>query len=360
MRITGLEISAYDVPTEAPESDGTLDWDTTTVVVVEPVAEDGTRGVGFTYGSRACATLVEEALAGEVRGRDPLDVEGCWQAMVRKIRNNGRPGIASMAIAAVDVALWDLKGKLLGLPLFRLLGEVREEMPVYGSGGFTSYSEDELVRQLAGWVERGIPRVKMKIGRDPEADPARVRAVRQAIGDGPELFVDANGAYDRKQASRLAAQLEDLGVTWFEEPVSSDDLDGLALLRGETELEIAAGEYGYDLPYFRRMLQAEAVDVLELDVSRCGGVSEWVRAATLAQAFSIPVSSHCAQSIHAHLGCAVEWCRHLEYFHDHDRVDRTLFDGVLDPDGGTLRPDPDRPGLGLELRRAEAARFAVR
>jgi L-alanine-DL-glutamate epimerase-like enolase superfamily enzyme len=359
MRITRLEVSAYDVPTEEPESDGTLGWDKTTVAVVEPVAEDGTRGLGFTYGSRACATLVEEALAGELETRDLLDIEAAWQAMVRKIRNNGRPGISSMAIAAVDVALWDLKAKLLGLPLFRLLGAVRDEVPVYGSGGFTSYSDEELVRQLAGWVDRGIPRVKMKIGRQPDTDPERVRTVREAIGDDVELFVDANGAYDRKQASRLALEFEELGVTWFEEPVSSDDLDGLALLREETALDVAAGEYGYDLPYFRRMLEAGAVDVLELDVSRCAGVSEWLRAAALAHAFSTPVSSHCAQSIHAHVGCAVAGCRHLEYFHDHDRVDRTLFDGVLDPDGGTLRPDPGRPGLGLELRRSDAEPYRV-
>ena len=359
MKLTALEVSAYDVPTDQPESDGTLEWDKTTVVVVEPVTDDGTRGLGFTYGARACATLVREALAGEIEGCDPLDVEACWQAMIRKIRNNGRPGISSMAIAAVDVALWDLKAKLVGLPLFRLLGAVRDEVAVYGSGGFTSYSEAQLVRQLAGWAERGIPRVKMKIGRDPAADPGRVRAVRDAVGDDVELFVDANGAYDRKQASRLAAELEELRVTWFEEPVSSDDLDGLALLREETELEIAAGEYGYDLPYFRRMLEAEAVDVLELDVSRCAGVSEWMRAAALAHAFAIPVSSHCAQSIHAHVGCAVASCRHLEYFHDHARVDRILFDGVLDPDGGALRPHPDRPGLGLELKREEAERSRV-
>ena len=279
--------------------------------------------------------------------------------MVRKIRNLGRPGIASMAIAAVDTALWDLKARLLGQPLHQLLGTVCDAAPVYGSGGFTSYSERQLVTQLSGWAEQGIPRVKMKIGRDPEADVRRVEAVRREFGDEVELFVDANGAYDRKLALRQARRFEELGVTWFEEPVSSDDLEGLALLRDETSLEVTAGEYGYDLPYFERMLAAEAVDVLQLDVSRCAGYSEWRRGAALAQARALPVSAHCAQSLHVALGCSVENCRHLEYFHDHARVDRLLFDGVLDPQDGALRPHGDRPGLGLELKRAAAERFAA-
>ena len=345
-----LEVGVYDVPTEEPESDGTLEWEKTTVVTVEPVASDGTRAVGFTYGTGACARLVSDVLEEAVTGTDALDVDAAWRAMVRKIRNFGRPGIASMAISAVETALCDLKARLLGQPLHQLLGAVRDAAPVYGSGGFTSYSERQLVAQLSGWAEQGIPRVKMKIGRDPEADVRRVEAARRELGEEVELFVDANGAYDRKLALRQARRFEELGVTWFEEPVSSDDLEGLALLREQTNLEVTAGEYGYDLPYFERMLAAEAVDVLQLDVSRC---------AALAQARALPVSAHCAQSLHVALGCSVENCRHLEYFHDHARVDRLLFDGVLDPREGTLRPHGDRPGLGLELKRADAERFVA-
>ena len=358
LTVAKLEVGVYDVPTDRPEQDGTLDWDKTTVVTVEPVASDGTRGLGFTYGTGACARLVHDVLASEVEGKDVLDVEASWRAMVHAIRNLGRPGISSMAIAAVETALWDLKARCLEQPLFRLLGSVREAVPVYGSGGFTSYSERELVEQLTGWVEQGIPRVKMKIGRDAAADVERVRAVRKAVGDEIELFVDANGAYDRKEALRQAREFEELGVTWYEEPVSSDDLDGLARLREDTQLEITAGEYGYDLFYFERMLEKRAVDVLQLDVSRCAGFSEWLRGVGLAQGFSVPTSAHCAQSLHAHVACATE-TRHLEYFHDHERVDRLLFDGVLDPRDGELRPDPERPGLGLELRRIDAQRYAT-
>ena len=282
-----------------------------------------------------------------VAGRDAMDVQGAWAAMTRAIRNDGRPGIASMAISAVDVALWDLKARLLELPLAALLGRYRDAVPVYGSGGFTSYSIDRLQEQLSGWVARGIPRVKMKVGRDPGADPRRVGAAREAIGESAELFVDANGAYSRKQALELAERFSESRVSWFEEPVSSDDLEGLRFVRDRAPagMEVAAGEYGYELVYFERMLGS--VDVLQADVTRCGGITELLRVDALCKARSLPLSLHCAPSIHAHVGCALECLVHCEFFHDHDRIEHELFDGVLSPEGGALRPDPSRAGLGL-------------
>lgn len=356
--IDALEVAVYTIPTEAPESDGTLTWDATTVVVVEALAE-GVRSLGFTYATGACATLIRDVLTDCVVGADPLEVTGIWSAMVRAIRNQGRPGIASMAIAAVDTALWDLKARLLGVPLATLLGAVRAEVPVYGSGGFTSLSNEQLVRQLAGWVwTDGIPRVKLKVGTDWGAQPARdlerVELVRRAVGDA-ELYVDANGAHAAKTAVRLARAYADLGVTWFEEPVSSDDLEGLRTVRDAVPLDVAAGEYGYDLAYFQRM--AAVVDVLQADVSRCAGITEWLRVAALAAAHGLEVSGHCAQSLHAAPACAVPNLRHLEYFADHARVDRLLFDGTLEPTGGVLRPDLGRPGAGLDLKRSTAQRY---
>lgn len=359
MAIERVDVSINEVPTERPESDGTLTWDRTTVVVAEPQAE-GITGVGFTYGTGACATLIEDVLVGEVVGMDPMNVPAAWNRMVRRIRNFGRPGLVSMAVAAVDTALWDLKARLLAIPLFRLLGAVRDEVPVYGSGGFTSLSDDELAEQLAGWVnEDGIPRVKMKIasgwGADRQRDLTRVEVARKAIGPQAELLVDANGGYSRKQAVSVGRELPGLGVTWFEEPVSSDDLEGLREVRNLVEVEVAAGEYGYDLAYFERM--APCVDVLQPDASRCAGITEWLRAAAVAAAHGLEVSSHTAQSVHAHPACAIPNLRHVEYFADHARVDRLLFDGVLDPKGGALRPDPGRPGLGLDLKRQDAERY---
>jgi L-alanine-DL-glutamate epimerase-like enolase superfamily enzyme len=355
-----LEVSAYTVPTDSPESDGTLRWDSTTIILVE-VAGGGETGLGYTYGDVSVGKLIESKLAGLVEGRDAMNVQASWAAMQHALRNVGTPGVGSMAVAAVDTALWDLKAKLFDLPLATLLGRFHEGVPVYGSGGFTSYSEDRLQEQLSGWVEEGILRVKMKVGREPQADPGRVHAAREAIGDGVGLMVDANGAYTRKAALFYAEKFAELGVEWFEEPVSSDDLPGLRLIRdrGPAGMAVAAGEYGYDLFYFRSMLEAGAVDVLQADVTRCAGITELLRVDALCKARSLPFSAHTAPQIHAHACCAMETLVHVEYFHDHSRLERMLFDGALEPEGGRLTPDPSRLGLGIELKRADAERYAA-
>jgi L-alanine-DL-glutamate epimerase-like enolase superfamily enzyme len=358
--IERLTVSAYTVPTDAPESDGSFAWEATTIVIVH-VEGGGRRGLGYTYADSATARLIREHLEHAIRGLDVLAPQRAWWAMTRAVRNLGRPGIAAMAISAVDVALWDLKARLLELPLARLLGAVHDEVPVYGSGGFTSYGVERLQHQLAGWVQAGIPRVKMKIGSRPEEDVERVRAARGAIGDDAALFVDANGAYARKLALAQAERFAEHDVSWFEEPVSSEDLAGLRLLRDRAPagMEIAAGEYGYELPDFRRMLAAGAVDVQQADGTRCGGITGLLAVGALCQAHHVPLSAHCAPQLHAHACCAIGPLRHLEYFHDHARIERMLFDGVLTPEHGMLRPDLDRPGLGIELRVRDAQAFSA-
>jgi len=356
-----LEAEAFTVPTDAPESDGTLRWESTTIVVVHAHA-GGERGLGYTYGDVSAAKLIESKLSGVVEGCDAMAPQSAWERMIEQSRNLGRPGIASMAIAAVDVALWDLKARLLGLPLCKLLGPIREHAAIYGSGGFTAYSVQRLTQQLSGWVERGIPRVKMKVGSEPDADPTRVRAVRDAIGPNAELFVDANGAYSRKQALALAQRFrEDAQVSWFEEPVSSDDLKGLRLLRDRAPagMAIAAGEYGFDAGYFARMLGAGAVDVLQADITRCAGLTELLRVGALCRAANLPLSLHCGPSIHLHPALALENFVHIEYFHDHVRIEELLFDGTPQPRDGALWPDLERPGIGLELKHREAEPYAV-
>jgi L-alanine-DL-glutamate epimerase-like enolase superfamily enzyme len=358
--VDALSVSAYTIPTDSPESDGTLEWNATTLVLVEARA-GGTDGLGFTYADKSTATLIADRLAALIEGRDAFDIEGSWHAMVAAIRNLGRPGIASMAISAVDNALWDLKARILDVPLVKLLGADRAGVAVYGSGGFTSYSNDQLAAQLRGWVDTGITRVKMKIGRNPDDDLARVHYAREAIGTQTELFVDANGGYGRKQALRFGEEFARLGVTWFEEPVPSDDLEGLRLIRdcAPAGLDITAGEYGYDAVYFRRMCESGAVDVLQADATRCAGVTGFMQAAAIADAFQLPLSSHCAPSIHLHPCCAAPRVRHVEYFHDHVRIEHMLFDGAVDPRGGVLQPDFGRPGFGLAFRHADARQFAI-
>ena len=358
--VTSLNVSAYTVPTDAPEADGTFAWDKTTLVLTEAEA-GGKTGLGYTYADTATALVIQETLAEKVKGRDAFDIPGAWMAMDHAIRNLGRPGICSMAIAAVDVALWDLKARLLGLPLASLLGRARDGVPVYGSGGFTSYSKEQLQSQLGGWAAQGIPRVKMKVGTHPDQDLERVRWAREAIGPNVELFVDANGAYSRKQALQFAEDYRALGVSWFEEPRPSDDLDGLHLLRdrGPVGMDIAAGEYGYSLPYFRRMLDAQAVDILQADASRCAGVTGFLGVDALCHAAQMPLSAHCAPSLHVAPGCAALSFRHLEYFHDHARIEQMLFDGTLLPKNGVLYPDLSRSGMGLELKKKDAEQYRV-
>ena len=359
VEIGQMSARAFRVPSDGPEADGTFKWDATTVVVVE-VDAGGRTGVGYSYTDAAAAQLVTGMLAKATQGLDALDIPAAWAAMQRQVRNIGRDGLAATAISAVDAALWDLKGRLLGLPIARLLGRARDAVPIYGSGGFTTYSDEQLRNQLAGWVERdGCPWVKMKVGTHPEQDARRVAVARRAVGKAG-LFVDANGAYGRKQAVALARDFASEGVTWFEEPVSSDDLAGLRQLRAHVHapMEIAAGEYVYDIDNTRRMLDAEAVDVMQADASRCGGITSFLRSAALCEAFHLDLSGHCAPALHLHVACAAPRLRHLEWFHDHVRIEHMLFDGAPTPQDGTIRPDLSRPGLGLELRRADAERFA--
>jgi L-alanine-DL-glutamate epimerase-like enolase superfamily enzyme len=283
--------------------------------------------------------------------------------MVRACRNLGRPGVVSSAISAVDIAMWDCKARLMGVALADLFGRSTEGIALYGSGGFTTYDDDTARAQLEHWTaELAIPRVKIKIGeswgRCVERDLERVAFARRVIGDGVELFTDANGGYARKQAVRVGRQLvEESSVIWFEEPVSSDDLEGLREVRDQLSLDVAAGEYGYDEVYFARMLGAGAVDCLQIDVTRCGGFTSWLRGADLAAAAGIEISGHCAPNLHAHVGTTVPHLRHIEFFHDHERVDRLLFDGLLDPTGGSLTPRRNDAGHGMVLKEADAERF---
>lgn len=358
--IHGIRASAYKVPTDAPEADGTISWDSTTLVLVELEA-GGQRGLGYSYTDAAAVDIIQRFLAPSLEGQDALDIPARMAGLTRAVRNIGRPGLVSMALSALDVALWDAKARLLGVPLVRLLGRSRERVPIYGSGGFTSYSREQLQRQLAGWVKQGLRRVKMKVGSHPEDDPARVRQAREAIGDKAQLFVDANGAYTVRQALALAEAFSRCGVSWFEEPVSSDNLEGLQRVRARApgDMSVAAGEYGESGFYFRRMLEAGAVDVLQADATRCLGITGFLQADALCDAFDVPLSGHCAPALHVHPGCAARRLVHLEFFHDHVRIERMLFDGFPALVDGALAPDLSRPGHGLEFKRADAARYAV-
>ena len=356
-RIERVAARSYTIPTEVAESDGTLAWDSTTMVIV--TAEGGGQtGLGYTYTEKSAALLINDRLASLAAGLPAMDIPAIFGAMVGGCRNYGDSSLAMMAVAAVDAAFWDLKARILGLPLVTLMGAARRSVPIYGSGGFTSYDLGRLTGQLAGWRNRGITRMKIKIGRDPARDPERIRAARKAVGEEAELMVDANGAYFPKQALAVAETLRECRVGWFEEPVHHRDLAGLRLLRESAPpgIEISSGEYGFNLDYFHRLLDAGAVDVLQADATRCSP-TVFREAAVLCQAKLLPLSSHTAPALHCHLCCALPPARHLEYFHDHVRIEQLFFDGLPEIKGGEMFPDLDRPGTGLVFKEREAEKF---
>jgi L-alanine-DL-glutamate epimerase-like enolase superfamily enzyme len=360
--IDAVDVSAYEIPTATDqESDGTLVWDSTTIVVVELHCV-GYTGLGYTYGHPSVGAVVESKLAGALEGADPFMPQRAWAEMQMQARQLGHAGIAAMAISAVDVALWDLKAKLLGICLADLLPRYRDSVPIYGSGGFCNYSPDELGEQVQGWLDDGFGSVKIKVGRDAKADPERVGLVRSLGGPDVEVMLDANGANNPQDAVLWARRYrEDFGVSYFEEPVSSQDMRGLAYVRERAPagLAVAAGEYGWNLPYFQQLLDADAVHILQADVTRCGGITNMLRVDGLCKARNLPFSAHCAPAISAHVCCGMETAVHIEYFFDHYRIESVLFDGTLDPEAGLLTPDRSRPGLGLELKRADARRYEI-
>jgi len=358
--IKNLKVSAYKIPTATPEADGTTEWNSTTLVLVEIIAADKT-GMGYTYANEATAIVIDQVLKKIIADANALDISSLNAKMIAAIRNDGQVGIAMMAVSAVDNALWDLKAKLFDVPLCNLLGKAKDSMLIYGSGGFTSYNKKQLQQQLSGWVDEGIQNVKMKIGTDASKDVERVKEARDAIGKNAKLFVDANGAYTVKQAIEKSYQFAEYNISWFEEPVTSDNLEGLQFVREHvpSEVNIAAGEYGYNLPYFFHMLKANAVDVLQADATRCGGITNFLKTGALAEAQQILFSSHCAPALHLHAVISLNNFYIAEYFYDHARIENMLFEGVMQPKKGCIYPDITRSGIGLEFKYSDAKKYKI-
>ncbi|HVW96165.1 MAG TPA: enolase C-terminal domain-like protein [Mucilaginibacter sp.] len=358
--ISDLTVAAFEVPTDFPESDGTLKWDSTTIVTVE-ISAMGKNGLGFTYANAATALYLDKKLKQVVVGKHPFSIQAIFNDMLTAVRNDGQCGLAMMAISAVDIALWDLKAKLFNLPLCSLLGQLRQQAKVYGSGGFTSYTDAQLQEQLGNWAAEGFRAVKMKIGREPQRDLERVRKARGAIGEKTDLFIDANGAFSARQAVEQAALFQQYSVGWFEEAVSSQDLQGLQFVRQHTppDMRIAAGEYGYTTDDFMRMLEHGSVDVLQADATRCGGITGFLKAGQLCNAYHMPFSFHCSPAAHLHPALCTDTFYIGEYFHDHVRIEKILFDGLPQVEKGFLVPDLSAPGLGLNFKMQDADPYRI-
>lgn len=355
-----LDVSAYKIPTDAPEADGSLQWNSTTLVLLEIEAANK-KGIGYTYADESARFLIEHKLKELVLHKNAFDIQGINSFLTQQIRNSGSCGLTMMAISAIDNALWDLKAKILDVPLCKLIGQVKDSMLIYGSGGFTSYNKKQLQQQFSNWAEQGIQYMKMKVGTQPEKDLQRVKEAREVLNADIRLMIDANGAYTAKQALQKASEVLQYNVTWFEEPVSSDNLEGLHFIRehAPAKINIAAGEYGYNLPYFQAMLHAKAVDVLQADATRCGGITGFLKAGFLTEAHQLPFSSHCAPALHLHAAVCLPSFFISEYFHDHVRIEHQLFDGVSTVKNGVMTPDLSRPGFGFEFRHQDAEKYKL-
>lgn len=320
-------------------------------------------GLGIGTGLRAIQAVVEDNLTDLLIGQDPFNTEKLWNDMFWHVRGFGRKGIAFQAISAIDIGLWDLKAKALGLPLYRLLGPYRDSVPVYGSGGWTNFSQTELIKEQMAYVDRGFPRIKMKVARDfgqaERDDIARLKAVRKAAGDDVEVFVDANNGYYAKQAIRMSKAFEDYQVGWFEEPVIADDIDGLAAVSQATTIPVATGEHEYTKFGFKELIERGGADIVQPDIGRVGGVTEWMKVAHLAHAFNLPVAPHAVQLVHLHTACATPNLKVVEYLGVSEQSDKVWYTEFPEPQEGMWSPYPDRPGLGLELNPASVKKFRV-
>ena len=352
---------AFTIPTDKPEADGTIAWNSTTLIVVE-VSGGNMVGLAYTYACASITKLIELKLADTIAGLDAMDPPAAWRAMQRAVRNLGREGLAATAISAVDAALYDLKARIIDVPLATLLGAYRNAVPIYGSGGFTTYSDDEL--QKPAWRLGVARRLRLR------QDEGRHRPRRRPASRSGRQSSDRRGDAVCRWQRRLHGQAGSGACRPFlpsSTSAGSRSRCRRTILRGLREIrkrapagmDIAAGEYAYTISYVRAMLEAAAVDVQQADVTRCGGVTAFLQIGALCEAFHIDLSGHCAPALHLHVACAVPRLRHLEWFHDHVRIEHMLFEGAPTPRGGAIRPDLSRPGNGLAFKHQDAARYAA-
>ena len=332
-------------------------------LLVHIKTDEGVEGLGVGEAPPGVRQVVESGFKELLIDQDPFDIEKIRHRLFWRSHRYGRQGIASRAASAIDIGLWDLKAKALGLPLYRLLGAFTDTVPIYGSGGWTDFSEQELVAEMTGHVEQGIKAVKMKIGKDmgksEREDIERVAAVRKAVGDDVALYVDVNSGYYAKQAIYMCKEFEQYQVGWIEEPVLADDLTGLAEIRRAVSIPVATGEEEYTKQGFKELISGGAVDIVQPDVQRIGGVTEWMKVARLAEAFGLPMAPHAAQLVHLHVACAIPNLKAVEYMNHYLEADRLWYTEFPEPRDGMWSPYPDKPGLGLELDPYAVDRWSV-
>jgi L-alanine-DL-glutamate epimerase-like enolase superfamily enzyme len=351
MKIVGVEARTYIVPVELPRFPEPLRSDCFAVLIH---TDEGITGYGFTHrmNGAACRETVDRQIAPYLEGKDPFATERIWDELFWKFNQRRMTGVWTAAMSAVDIALWDIKGKALGMPVYRLLGDYSDEITAYCTFGMLEYSRDVLAELAAGLVATGWDKLKMKVcvedSKNIPEDAARVRAVREAVGEGVEVMMDANHLFSPMEALELARMCEPYDVKWFEEPLYGNDIEDLKKLRASTTINIAAGQQEGMRWRHRDLIAGGAVDIAQPDVVFTGGFTEGVKVAHLAQAFNVPVATHGWPHMNMHLSGAISNAWRLEYHLEPAGLAGHLFKNPPVPESGILRI-PDKPGLGLEF-----------
>lgn len=342
-------------PVQTGFQDATRKVETVGMCVIRVNTDQGLTGIGVTYhevGGEAIKEMIERYYGPKLIGRDPFETEEIWEELFHYARGVGRKGLSFCALSAVDIALWDLKGKIMDLPLYRLLGGNKKKVPVYASGGWTSYDDDALVAEALEMVRRGYKMIKLKVGveggRNIRRDTQRCRKVREAIGPDIGFMVDANNAFHSGDAVRLANEIREYDILFFEEPVFADDIPGLRRFRQGTDIPLGTGEHEYTRYGARDLILGEAVDYLQMDVTRCGGITEMLKVIALSQAWNLAFAPHAMEHIHMHLVSAAANGAFLERLFLFEDITAMVFKDAPVPEEGILTI-PDKPGLGLEL-----------
>jgi L-alanine-DL-glutamate epimerase-like enolase superfamily enzyme len=355
--IADIKVHLVSAPVTGGFADATRTVETVGFTVVRIITDQGLEGIGVTYhevGGEATKVLIDRNFSPRLLGRDPLQTEVIYADLVGYLRGIGRKGMMLCALSAIDIALWDLKGKIVDLPLYRLLGGAKTEVPVYASGGWTSYDDDELVEEITGMVKRGYTQVKFKVGVEGgtnlRRDVRRVASVRDAIGPDIGIMLDANNCWDAATGVQFANRVRDFDILWLEEPVPADDLPGLARFKRGTDVPLATGEHEYTKFGVRDLLREEAADIVQIDGARGGGYTEMLKIAALTQAWNVKFAPHAMENIHAHLVSAVPNALVLERLLMFEDITAKLFKDVPTPIDGMMAI-PDKPGLGLDLDR---------
>lgn len=347
-RIVSVQINLVDLVPQVPRSDAIQSFESQETPILTIRDSDGFVGTGYTYtigtGGSSVISLLKDHLAPKLLGRDPDDIEAIWFDLARSVNALRVGAVVSLALAAIDTALWDLRAVKLGLPLHKLAGGAKKSIPTYSTeGGWLHLSREALVEDAISSKNKGFVGSKIKVGKPTlHEDLVRLTAVREAVGPDWEILVDANQSFNVGEAIRRARHYEELSIGWFEEPLPADDVSGHRRLAESTSIPIAVGESMYSLSSFKEYLHNDACGVVQADVARIGGITPWLKAAHLAEAYNVAVAPHFLMELHVSLVCAVPSSTRLEYIPQLDAITKSR----VRIEGGQAYPS-EEPGLGI-------------